>query len=250
MTTLVKTQVIDADAHVVETDRTWDYLEPSEQKYRPLLYTSNHNDVSDYWVIDGEIGGTRFPTLSEQKIEQLSQNAGRNMVTPKESRELDDVQMRLDHMDQLGVDVQVLHNTIWLETVTTWPDTQAALCRSWNKWLADIWKQGKGRLRWSCVVPDLMVDEAINQIRFSKENGAVAVCMKPLEGDRLLTDPYFHPSSPRPSAKTWPSPSTSPTATAATSDSGPPPPPSAKASPTPAFPYSAAPPSSSVGSSS
>ena len=28
-------QVIDADAHVVETERTWDYLEPSEQKYRP-----------------------------------------------------------------------------------------------------------------------------------------------------------------------------------------------------------------------
>lgn len=31
-------QVIDADAHVVETERTWDYLEALEQKYRPLLY--------------------------------------------------------------------------------------------------------------------------------------------------------------------------------------------------------------------
>ena len=193
MSTQVKLQVIDADAHVVETDRTWDYLEPSEQKYRPLLYTSPNKDVSDYWLINGELGRPYFPPLSEQKIEQLSKNAGRNMLTPKEARELDDVQMRLDHMDQLGVDVQVLHNTIWLETVTTWPDTQAALCRSWNKWLANIWKQGKGRLRWSCVVPDLMVDEAIPQMRFAKENGAVAVCMKPLEGDRLLTDPYFHP---------------------------------------------------------
>ena len=38
MTTQVKVQVIDADAHVVETERTWDYLEPSEQKYRPMLY--------------------------------------------------------------------------------------------------------------------------------------------------------------------------------------------------------------------
>ena len=67
MTTQVKVQVIDSDAHVVETERTWDYLEPSEQKYRPMLYTSPNNDVSDYWVIDGEIGGTRFPSLSEQK---------------------------------------------------------------------------------------------------------------------------------------------------------------------------------------
>ena len=160
MTTQVKLQVIDADAHVVETERTWDYLEPSEQKLRPLLYSSPDKSVSDYWLINGELGRPYFPPLSEQKIEQISKNAGRAMGTPKEAREMNDIQMRLDHMDELGVDVQVLHNTIWLETVTTWPETQAALCRSWNKWLADIWKQGKGRLRWSCVVPDLMVDEA------------------------------------------------------------------------------------------
>ena len=29
--------VIDADAHVLETERTWDYLEPSEEKYRPQI---------------------------------------------------------------------------------------------------------------------------------------------------------------------------------------------------------------------
>ena len=27
--------IIDADAHVIETERTWDYLDPSEQKFRP-----------------------------------------------------------------------------------------------------------------------------------------------------------------------------------------------------------------------
>ena len=29
--------VIDADAHVIETERTWDFLEPSEEKFRPQL---------------------------------------------------------------------------------------------------------------------------------------------------------------------------------------------------------------------
>ena len=29
MATQTQVQVIDADAHVVETERTWDYLEPS-----------------------------------------------------------------------------------------------------------------------------------------------------------------------------------------------------------------------------
>ena len=32
MATQTQVQVIDADAHVVETELTWDYLEPSEQK--------------------------------------------------------------------------------------------------------------------------------------------------------------------------------------------------------------------------
>ncbi len=30
-----KNLVIDSDAHVVECARTWDFLDPSEQKYRP-----------------------------------------------------------------------------------------------------------------------------------------------------------------------------------------------------------------------
>ncbi len=29
---------VDADAHVVESPRTWDYLQPVEQKYRSALF--------------------------------------------------------------------------------------------------------------------------------------------------------------------------------------------------------------------
>ena len=37
MATEQRLQVIDADAHVVETERTWDYLDPGEERYRPTL---------------------------------------------------------------------------------------------------------------------------------------------------------------------------------------------------------------------
>ena len=33
----VPTAVIDADAHVIESDLTLDYLEPAEQKFRPKI---------------------------------------------------------------------------------------------------------------------------------------------------------------------------------------------------------------------
>ena len=51
----------------------------------------------------------------------------------------------------------------------------------------------QGRLRWWCVVPTLMLDEALVPMRAAKENGAVAVCLRPLEGNHCLTDPYFYP---------------------------------------------------------
>ncbi len=116
--------IIDADAHVIETERTWDYLEPSEQKFRPRLFYSPDDETRQYWVIDDKIRGFRFPTLSERQLREFAQRAGRNFETPQAARELDDVEMRLKHMDELGIDVQVLHNTFWIEQITTRPEVE------------------------------------------------------------------------------------------------------------------------------
>ncbi len=184
-------QTIDADAHVIETEHTWDYLEPGDQKYRPLLVGPDSERQS--WLIDGQIRGFRFPTLSEQTLADASRRTGRNLETPREAREMEDIELRLHHMDQLGIDVQVLHNTIFIKQLTDQPAIDVALCRSWNRWLADIWKQGHGRLRWSMVPPLLSLPDALDEIRFSKEHGAVAVLMRPIEGNRPLADPSFYP---------------------------------------------------------
>jgi predicted TIM-barrel fold metal-dependent hydrolase len=188
-----KLLVIDADAHVIETERTWDYLDPSERKFRPLLYSSPDDPAQQYWVFDEKIRGFRFPSLDEQQLWEISQRSGRNVETPRASRELDDVELRLKHMDQLGIDIQVVHNTLWIEQVTERPEAEVALCWSWNRWLGEIWKKGRGRIRWSCVIPTIVINEAIAQMKMARENGAVAVCMRPLEGNRHLTDPYFYP---------------------------------------------------------
>lgn len=185
--------VIDADAHVIETEHTWDYLEPSEQKFRPRLFYSPDDETRQYWVMDDKIRGFRFPTLSEQQLRDFSDRAGRNFATPQAARQLDDVDLRLKHMDELGIDIQVLHNTFWIERITTRPDAEVALCRSWNHWLADISKKSQGRLFYSCVVPAMNIDAAIEEVKFAKQNGGAAVCVRPLEGERHLSDPYFYP---------------------------------------------------------
>src|SRR5436309_14579194 len=73
------------------------------------------------------------------------------MAAPQEAREGENVEVRLRHMDQLGVDIQVLWPTLFLERVADRPEAEIAVCRSYNRWLADIWQQAKGRLRWVCV---------------------------------------------------------------------------------------------------
>lgn len=193
MANVAVVEVIDSDAHVIETEHTWDYLEPSEQQFRPSLFSSADDPSSQHWVIGGKIRGFRFQTLSEQQLVEMQERSGRRVLVPEAARQMDDIPLRLKHMDELGIDVQVLHNTLWIEQVTDRADVEVALCRSWNRWMADVWKQGNGRLFWSAVLPYLDIAEATAQMRTARENGAVAICVRPFEGNRLITDPYYYP---------------------------------------------------------
>ena len=103
----LKTDVIDADAHVVESERVWDYLDASEQKYRPTLVASPDNPQRQIWMLDGENIGHKFPSPDEKQSEQHLKRFGREVGTPVEARELSNVKQRLRHMDELGIDVQV-----------------------------------------------------------------------------------------------------------------------------------------------
>jgi len=189
----LKTDVIDADAHVVETERVWDYLDASEQKYRPILMPSPDNPKRQVWILDGENIGNKFPSPDEEQSEQHLKRFGREVGTPVEARELSDVKRRLRHMDKLGIDVQIMFNSLWITPLTSRPDAEIALSWAWNRWLADVWKVGDNRLRWTCVLPALTPTEAMPQIRFAKEHGAVGVCMRPFERERMMTDPFYYP---------------------------------------------------------
>jgi uncharacterized protein len=166
---------IDADAHVIETDRTWEYMEPYEQRFKPRTVSDGGEG---YWLIDGRAFARR-------------RNVGAN--TSVATQELIDLEARLRHMDELEVDVQVVYPTLFLLPITKRPEVEIALCRSYNRWLADVWSRSKGRVRWAALLPLLTIDEALAQLRFAVENGACAVFWRGLEGDRLIGDPYFFP---------------------------------------------------------
>ena len=191
--TIFRNQVIDADAHVVETERVWDYLDGGDRKYRPLLVTAPDNPRRQIWMLDGENLGPKFPSPDDAESAEHLKRFGREVATPVEARELSDVTRRLAHMDALGIDIQILFNSLWITPLTSRPDAEIALSWAWNRWLAEVWQLAQNRLRWTCVIPALTPAKAVEQIQFAKEHGAVGVCMRPFERDRIMTDAFYYP---------------------------------------------------------
>ncbi len=183
--------VVDADTHVVETEHTWDFLDPDEEKYRPTVVAPRGQEGRFFWMVDGKIRGLARTAVTAQDVKKLEQLTGRTMDAPEAARTGENVQVRLEHMDRLGVDVQVMWPTIFLERVADKPEAEAAICRSYNRWLASIYAEGKDRLRWMAVLPLQTMDEALKQLDYCQANGAVGIFMRGIEGEWLVNDPYF-----------------------------------------------------------
>ena len=164
--------VIDADTHVDETESTWEYMREDEFQFKPTTGYPAKSDPSRpssrYWLIDGQ-RQIRFIRDDEKTR------------TTVETRELLDVSARLRAMDERGIHLQVIYPTLFIMEATTRPEVSVALRRSYNRWLADRCAQSKGRLRWVCLPPTMVIDEAIKEIKFGKDHGACGVLKK---GDR------------------------------------------------------------------
>ena len=144
-----------------------------------------------YWIIGGRAIRTAWPGGGPRG--EFGLFIG-NVVLPTDSKFMLDVQARIAHMDELGTDLQVLYPSMWTGPITTNPAEEVALCRSYNRWMADIYAEGKGRFRWAAAMPVLDLEEAERQLRFAKDNGAVAINLRGIEvGNRLINDPYFYP---------------------------------------------------------
>ena len=171
---------VDADAHVIESEHTWDYMDKAEREFRPQVVSAAEGGTpgTEFWLIDG-------------RLHPKTQNIGKD--TSKTAREMEDIEGRLRHMDELGVNIQVLYPSIFLRPLTSRPEVELALCKSYNRWLTEIWKKGNDRLRWVAVLPLLSMDKALDELKAAKENGACGAFMRGVEGERRITDPYFFP---------------------------------------------------------
>ena len=190
--------VVDADTHVAESLRMWEHLDKEMYPRRPVPVSVPNDTLygkrNVFWLIDGNIfpkpaGKGGFPLITPSQQEQES--ARTDMLVA--CRELTDPEARLRDMDRLGVEIQVVYPTLFLIYVTDDVELEIALCRTYNRFMAQACGETRGRVRWIVIPPLRSVEQSIEEMQFAKAHGAVGVFFRGMERDRTLDDPYFFP---------------------------------------------------------
>jgi predicted TIM-barrel fold metal-dependent hydrolase len=176
----------------------WSLIDKDMVHRRPILVSvpedTLYGDNNAFWLIDGQIvpkpkgkAGNLLITPSASKRQALRDDIS------IASRELTDTQPRLEDMDRLSVEVQVVYPTLFLAHLTDDLPLEVALSRAYNRWLAQAWAKGNSRLLWVAVLPLSSAEESVKEMRFAKEHGAVGLFFRGLERDLNLDDPHFFP---------------------------------------------------------
>src|SRR5207247_10343027 len=108
-------------------------------------------------------------------------------------REMTDIPARLKDVDRLNVEAQVVFPTLFLIYLTDDPALEVALCRAYNRFLAQACAQASSRMRWIVIPPLKSIDESINELNWAKDNGAVGVSFRAIEGNCTLETPSRSP---------------------------------------------------------
>ncbi len=180
----MQANTIDADTHLIESERTWEFMDKQFARFKPQLLVNPDPNVPEtqreFWRIDGALFNKRFFDFSRSG-------------TTEETREARSIEARLKHMDELGVGTQVLYPTLFLIPISSKPDVEYAIHTAYNRWVADICGRSGGRLRWAAQLPLLSMDRVVEELRWAVEHGACAVHMRPYDANRPPSSPYFYP---------------------------------------------------------
>lgn len=190
-------KVIDADAHVEECAETWSFLDADFHQQRPLPILIDpdtpYGRNNAVWLIEGKV----FPKLAGRGLHTFATPPislyARSKPIAVGAQSLTDIKGRLADLDRLGIDCQVVFPTLFLVTLADDVALEAALCRSYNSWMARNCAQSGNRLRFAAVVPLRDVAESVRELRRAKGMGAVAVMTPGIVWDKELGNKDFFP---------------------------------------------------------
>ncbi|MBI2369471.1 MAG: amidohydrolase [Deltaproteobacteria bacterium] len=178
--------VIDADAHVSESEKVFASLEP---RWRPRIVT--HETGYRFWLIEGKLVPRpegRGPGAPNGFMPYAGRRGGNDF-------DLSDVEARIRDMDAEGIDVQVIYpTTLFLAPFLEDAGLAATLCRAYNDYVAERCARYPDRLKAVAAVPLQDPAEAARELRRAvTELGMLGAVIPGTVGERNLDDPAFYP---------------------------------------------------------
>src|SRR3974390_196434 len=189
--------IIDADGHILEPLDLWDkYIDPAFRDRAPRIVKGENGRerliIAEHTVGAGERGiggigavGARQGVVAADTMEYKDGKAGGF-----------DPHARIPDMDADGIDAAFLYPSLGLFSGAIHdPELAAAVCRAYNRWLADYCKPYPDRLFGVAMLPMQSVDLAIQEMRYARnELGFRGVFLRPNPyNNKMIHHPDYEP---------------------------------------------------------
>jgi predicted TIM-barrel fold metal-dependent hydrolase len=189
--------IVDADGHILEPLDLWDkYLDPKFRDRAPRLVKAENG--KECLVMDEHVVGNQ-----NRGIGGIGAVGARQGVVAADAMEYKDGKpggfdphQRIPDMDADGIDAAFLYPSLGLFSGAIHdPQLAAAVCRAYNRWLADYCKPYPDRLFGVAMLPMQDVNLAIDEMRFAKrELGFKGGFIRPNPyNNKMINHPDYEP---------------------------------------------------------
>lgn len=190
-------RVLDADGHIFESEAMFAGVEEDFYPRRPLLTTlpqdSEVRESNAVWIIESKIA----PRISGRAVTFPGSFPGSPAAATRRAtlgaQTLEDVEARLEGMDEFGIQEQVIFPTLFLESIVDDVALEGALYRAYNNYVSEACAKSHGRLRWTACIPWRDPEAAVAEVRRVGDLGAAGIFTMGVIFDRHLDDPHFFP---------------------------------------------------------
>jgi len=204
-------RIFDADAHTMMSPRMWTDLPEDFAARRPRAVRISDESGLGYWntgwYVDGRLEphpfgpGAQSANTPAMVLDEFQPAPGKpraaigssEFPVPLASLDLSNPQARLENLERMAVDVQMLFPSTLYAHMTSDPGFEAAMYRSYNRYVGRQCKAAPQRLRWAGLLPMRDQVEALRALDEMQRLGASAAVVFGTVGERLLSDRSFTP---------------------------------------------------------
>ena len=199
-------RICDADAHAIMSPRMWEDLPEEYARRRPravrIIDDEGLGRWNTGWLIEGRMEphvygpgshAANTPGIVMEELGTRSNVDKGHGAIPVGSLDLSDPEARLVSLDKMGIDVQFLMPSTLYANITEEPIYEAALYRSYNRYMGRQCRSYGERLKWAGLLPMRDAGQACEAIDEMQKLGAAAAVVYGTVGNRMLSHSSFTP---------------------------------------------------------